>query len=134
MGLGAGEMATVGRLTLADCCSPLAFMCPNFGFSDAFSGIHRGRFTKNYALACFDRTENAQESGRPMTISVANIAEDASPMRGLLWLWVGVAIYALFLLAGNGLLSDPATMGHIAGRQWILDHTAVPETDGHAVT
>src|SRR5712671_2789802 len=37
----------------------------------------------------------------PMTLSVAGIAEDTSPMRGLLPLWVGVFIYALFLLAGN---------------------------------
>jgi len=109
-------------------------MWPNSGFSDAFAGIHRGRFTKNYALACFDRTENAQESGRPMTISVANIAEDASPMRGLLWLWVGVAIYALFLLAGNRLLIDPDTMWQITVGQWILDHNAVPETDVYSFT
>ena len=41
-----------------------------------------------------------QETGRaPMTMSVANVAEDASPMRGLLPLWVGVLIYALFLVA-----------------------------------
>ena len=45
-----------------------------------------------------------------MTMSVANIAEDASPMRGLLPLWVGVLIYALFLVAGNRLLIDPDTM------------------------
>src|SRR6266576_3948945 len=134
MGLGAGEMATVGRLTLPDCCSPRAFMWPNSGFSDAFAGIHRGRFTKNYALACFDRTENAQESGRPMTISVANIAEDASPLRGLLPLWIGVSIYLLFLLAGNRLLIDPDTMWQITVGQWILDHRAVPQTDVYSFT
>src|SRR5207237_10382075 len=128
MVLGAGERSTVVRSTLPDCCSPRAFMWPNSGFSDAFAGIHRGRFTKNYALACFDRTENAQESGRPMTISVANIAEDASPMRGLLWLWVGVAIDALFLLAVNRLLIDADTMREITVGRGLLAHIAVPET------
>src|ERR1700692_4842134 len=31
----------------------------------------------------------------PMTLSVANTAEEASPLRGLLPLWVGVFVYAL---------------------------------------
>jgi hypothetical protein len=109
-------------------------MWPNPGFSGAFAGIWRGRFTKNYALACFDRAENPQKSGRPMTMSVANIAEDASPLRGLLPLWVGVAIYGLFLLAGNRLLIDPDTMWQITVGQWILDHGAVPETDIYSFT
>src|SRR5260370_33703889 len=64
-----------------------------------------------------------------MSLSVANPAEDASPMRGLLPLWVGVGIYALVLLAGNRLLIDPDTMWQITVGQWILDHRAVPETD-----
>ena len=51
-----------------------------------------------------------RESFAPMTLSVAHIAQDASPMRGLLPLWLGVFIYALFLLAGNRLLIDPDTM------------------------
>ena len=55
-----------------------------------------------------------------MTMSVANIAEDASPMRGLLPLWVGVLIYALFLVAGNRLLIDPDTMWQITVGQWII--------------
>ncbi|HMH60126.1 MAG TPA: hypothetical protein VK561_02380, partial [Bradyrhizobium sp.] len=69
-----------------------------------------------------------------MTMSVANIAEDASPMRGLLPLWVGVLIYALFLVAGNKLLIDPDTMWQITVGQWISDHRAVPETDVYSFT
>ncbi|MEA2918669.1 MAG: hypothetical protein QOJ15_10750, partial [Bradyrhizobium sp.] len=69
-----------------------------------------------------------------MTMSVANTAEDASPMRGLLPLWVGVGIYALFLLAGNRLLIDPDTMWHITVGQWMLDHHAVPHTDIYSFT
>jgi hypothetical protein len=69
-----------------------------------------------------------------MTLSVASIAEEASPMRGLLPLWVGVFVYALFLLAGNRLLIDPDTMWQITIGQWILDHRAVPETDVYSFT
>jgi hypothetical protein len=69
-----------------------------------------------------------------MTISVANTAEEASPLRGLLPLWVGIGIYALFVLAGNRLLIDPDTMWQITVGQWILDHRAVPETDVYSFT
>ncbi len=69
-----------------------------------------------------------------MTMSVANTAADASPMRGLLPLWVGVGVYALFLLTGNRLLIDPDTMWQITVGQWILDHRAVPETDVYSFT
>ena len=69
-----------------------------------------------------------------MTISVAHGAEAASPMRGLLPLWVGVGVYALFLLAGNRLLIDPDTMWQITVGQWILDHRAVPQTDVYSFT
>ena len=69
-----------------------------------------------------------------MTLSVAHPAEAASPLRGLLPLWVGVGIYALFLLAGNRLLIDPDTMWQITVGQWILDHRAVPETDVYSFT
>src|ERR1700730_3888102 len=65
----------------------------------------------------------------PMTLTVADTTEHASPMRGLLPLWVGVFIYGLFLLAGNRLLIDPDTMWQITVGQWILDHHAVPQTD-----
>jgi hypothetical protein len=70
----------------------------------------------------------------PMTLSVANTAEAASPMRGLLPLWVGAGIYALFLLAGNRLLIDPDTMWQVTVGQWIIDHRAVPETDVYSFT
>ena len=69
-----------------------------------------------------------------MTLSVADRAEAASPLRGLMPLWVGVAVYALFLLAGNRLLIDPDTMWQITVGQWILDHHAVPETDVYSFT
>jgi len=69
-----------------------------------------------------------------MTISVAHTEDAASRMRGLLPLWVGISVYALFLLAGNRLLIDPDTMWQITVGQWILDHRAVPETDVYSFT
>ena len=69
-----------------------------------------------------------------MTMSVANVAEEARPLRGLLPLGVGVFIYALFVLAGNRLLIDPDTMWQITVGQWILDHRAVPDTDVYSFT
>jgi hypothetical protein len=69
-----------------------------------------------------------------MTLSIVNTAEEASPLRGLLPLWVGVAAYALLLLTGNGLLNDPDTQWQITLGQWILDHRAVPETDVYSFT
>ena len=69
-----------------------------------------------------------------MTLSVAHTTEEASPMRGLLPLWVGAGVYALFLLAGNRLLIDPDTMWQITVGQWILDQHAVPETDVYSFT
>jgi hypothetical protein len=70
----------------------------------------------------------------PMTLSFTTTTEAASPLRGLLPLWVGVGTYALFLLAGNRLLIDPDTMWQITVGQWILDHRAVPETDVYSFT
>ncbi|HEY4975498.1 MAG TPA: hypothetical protein VII41_17935, partial [Steroidobacteraceae bacterium] len=69
-----------------------------------------------------------------MTLSVAYGAEEASPLRGLLPLWVGIGVYTLFLLAGNHLLIDPDTMWQVTVGQWILDHRAVPETDVYSFT
>jgi hypothetical protein len=69
-----------------------------------------------------------------MTLSVAYCAEEASPLRGLLPLWVGIGVYTLFLLAGNHLLIDPDTMWQVSVGQWILDHRAVPETDVYSFT
>src|SRR4051812_27414724 len=70
----------------------------------------------------------------PMTLSVTHATEEANPLRGLLPLWVGAGIYALFLLAGNRLLIDPDTMWQITVGQWIIDHRAVPETDVYSFT
>ncbi|MDB5579166.1 MAG: putative rane protein of unknown function [Bradyrhizobium sp.] len=69
-----------------------------------------------------------------MTLSVTHATEQASPLRGLLPIWVGAGIYALFLLAGNRLLIDPDTMWQITVGQWIIDHRAVPETDVYSFT
>src|ERR1700719_3917235 len=69
-----------------------------------------------------------------MTLSVVNTAEEASPRRGLLPLWIGVFVYALLLLAGDRLLIDPDTQWQITVGQWILDHRAVPETDVYSFT
>ena len=91
-------------------------------------------FTKNYALACFDPSGKPRDPAAPMTMSVANTTEAASPMRGLLPLWVGAGIYALLVLAGNRLLIDPDTMWQITVGQWIIDHRAVPQTDVYSFT
>lgn len=69
-----------------------------------------------------------------MTMSVSHAETSARQMRGLLPLWVGVGIYALFLLAGNRLLIDPDTLWQITVGQWIIDHRAVPETDIYSFT
>ena len=69
-----------------------------------------------------------------MSVTVAQSDEATQPLRGLLPLWVGVAIYALFLLAGNRLLIDPDTMWQITVGQWIIDHRAVPTTDVYSFT
>jgi hypothetical protein len=74
------------------------------------------------------------EGTTPMTMSVTHTAENASPMRGLLPLWVGIGIYTVFLLAGDQLLNDPDTYWQIAVGQWILDHRAVPQADIYSFT
>jgi hypothetical protein len=69
-----------------------------------------------------------------MTMSATQPTEAASPMRGLLPLWVGAGVYAVFVLAGNHLLIDPDTMWQITIGQWIIDHGAVPTTDVYSFT
>jgi hypothetical protein len=69
-----------------------------------------------------------------MTMSATHATEVASPMRGLLPLWVGAGVYAVFILAGNHLLIDPDTMWQITIGQWIIDHGAVPTTDVYSFT
>ena len=107
--------------------------------SRAFGLICGAGFTKNYALAWFDRgvrplAESLTSRAKPMSLSVAHASEDTSPMRGLLPLWVGMGVYALFLLGGNRLLIDHDTMWQVTVGQWILDHRAVPETDVFSFT
>jgi len=92
-------------------------------------------FTKNYALPCFDPRETAHyDKAHAMTMSATHTAEAANPMRGLLPVWVGAGVYAVFILAGNHLLIDPDTMWQITIGQWILDHGAVPHTDVYSFT
>jgi hypothetical protein len=69
-----------------------------------------------------------------MTMSATHAAAAASPMRGLLPVWVGAGVYAVFILAGNHLLIDPDTMWQITIGQWIVDHGAVPTTDVYSFT
>jgi hypothetical protein len=69
-----------------------------------------------------------------MTMSATHATEATSPMRGLLPLWVGAGVYAVFILAGNHLLIDPDTMWQITIGQWIVDHGAVPTTDVYSFT
>jgi hypothetical protein len=69
-----------------------------------------------------------------MTVTVTHTEAAAPPARGPLPLWVGVATYALFLLAGNRLLIDPDTMWQITVGQWIIDHQTVPTSDVYSFT
>jgi hypothetical protein len=69
-----------------------------------------------------------------MTLSITHSAERTSPTHGLLPLWVGIGIYALFMATGDHLLNDPDTYWQIVLGQWILDHRAVPHTDIYSFT
>jgi len=69
-----------------------------------------------------------------MTMSATHAAEATRPTRGLLPVWVGAGVYAVFILAGNHLLIDPDTMWQITIGQWIIDHRAVPTTDVYSFT
>jgi hypothetical protein len=69
-----------------------------------------------------------------MTMSATHATETTRAMRGLLPLWVGAGVYAVFILAGNHLLIDPDTMWQITVGQWIVDHGAVPTTDVYSFT
>ena len=61
-----------------------------------------------------------------MSVTTAHADQAAPSLRALLPVWVGAAIYALFVLAGNRLLLDPDTLWQITVGQWIIDHRAVP--------
>ena len=64
-----------------------------------------------------------------MSVTTVHTDQAASSLRGLLPVWVGAAVYALMVLAGNRLLADPDTLWQITVGQWILDHRAVPTVD-----
>jgi len=69
-----------------------------------------------------------------MTLSVTHAVDNDRALPAPLALWVGVLVYELLVVAGNGLLNDPDTMWQITIGQWILDHRAVPETDIYSFT
>src|SRR5690242_10367045 len=69
-----------------------------------------------------------------MSVTTVPADRTAPSLRGLLPVWVGAAVYALFLLAGNRLLIDPDTLWQITVGQWIIDHQAVPTTDVYSFT
>jgi hypothetical protein len=98
-------------------------MWPNPGISRRIPLLG---FTHNYAAVWFDQAV--------MTVTMTHTEAGAPPARALLPLWVGAAVYALFLLAGNRLLIDPDTLWQITVGQWIIDHGAVPTTDIYSFT
>ncbi|MBI5322243.1 hypothetical protein [Bradyrhizobium sp.] len=69
-----------------------------------------------------------------MSITTVHAGQAAPSLRGLLPVWVGAAVYALFVLAGDRLLIDPDTLWQIAVGQWIIDHGAVPTVDVYSFT
>ena len=69
-----------------------------------------------------------------MSVTTAHADQAAPSLRALLPVWVGAAIYALFVLAGNRLLLDPDTLWQITVGQCIIDHRAVPTEDVYSFT
>lgn len=69
-----------------------------------------------------------------MSVTTAHADQAAPSLRALLPVWVGAAIYAMFVLAGNRLLLDPDTLWQITVGQWIIDHRAVPTEDVYSFT
>lgn len=69
-----------------------------------------------------------------MSVTTVPADRTAPSLRGLLPVWVGAAVYALFVLAGNRLLIDPDTLWQITVGQWIIDHRAVPTVDVYSFT
>lgn len=71
-----------------------------------------------------------------MTPSVAAVSSGKSSIVGQVpaWLWLGIGVYALVMIGGQGLLSDSDTFWQIAVGQWILDHHAVPRVDIYSFT
>jgi hypothetical protein len=105
------------------------------GLFQGFVPVFKGRIYQELCSGMVRSAGNPSKNpAAPMTLSVAHATEEASPLRGLLPLWVAVSIYALFIVAGNRLLIDPDTMWQITVGQWILDHRMVPETDVYSFT
>lgn len=69
-----------------------------------------------------------------MTMSATHAVDVAPARHRDLALWIGVGVYALFLLAGNRLLIDPDTLWQITVGQGILDQRAVPHADIYSFT
>jgi hypothetical protein len=71
-----------------------------------------------------------------MTTSAAAASSGKSSIVGQVpaWLWLGIGVYALVMIGGQGLLSDSDTFWQIAVGQWILDHHAVPRVDIYSFT
>src|SRR5262245_17253729 len=69
-----------------------------------------------------------------MSVTTVHTDQAASSLRGLLPVWMGAAVYALMVLAGNRLLADPDTLWQITVGQWIIDHRAVPTEDVYSFT
>lgn len=69
-----------------------------------------------------------------MTITVAGPSVHAAPAARLTPVWVGLGVYALFLLVGDRLLNDADTLWQVTIGQWIIDHRAVPEVDVYSFT
>jgi hypothetical protein len=69
-----------------------------------------------------------------MSVTTVQTERTAPSLRALLPVWVGAAVYALFVVAGNRLLIDPDTLWQITVGQWIIDHRAVPTEDVYSFT
>ena len=64
-----------------------------------------------------------------MTEQVAHSAVQPFPARAALPWAVGLAVYAVLLLAGPRLLGDPDSYSHIEVGRWIIAHGALPASD-----
>jgi hypothetical protein len=95
-------------------------------------GVADGR--RIYQALCTGVVRCGEKPEKPMSVTTVRTDRAAPSLRGLLPVWVGAAVYALFMLAGNHLLIDPDTMWQITVGQWIIDHRAVPTVDVYSFT
>src|SRR5262245_38722441 len=86
------------------------------------------------SIMCKRGSIRLEKPERPMSVTTVHADRAAPSLRGLLPVWVGAAVYALFVLAGNRLLIDPDTLWQITVGQWIIDHRAVPTVDVYSFT